>query len=136
MAIPIIDPANEMTWAFVSPKSQANNTGGFLADLSGYQAPLAVAVGIGTKTIGDSDGAITIRLMTSATNNISNATNYTPGVGSATVATTNNSTASGVLLVNPRDASQYLFYGVVVAGTNSPAYPIGITAAGAKKVEP
>lgn len=135
MSAPIIDPANEMTWAFAPAKSQTNNTGAFLANLSNYQAPVAVAFNIGTKTAGDSDGAITLRLMTSATNNISNATNYTPGVGSATVATTNNSTANGVLLVNPRDANQFLFYGVVVSGTNSPAYPIAASVCGSKKVE-
>ena len=132
----IIDPANELTWGFAPSKSQTNNTGAFLADLSNYQAPVAVAFNIGVKTAGDSDGAITFRLMTSATNNISNATNYTPGVGAATVATTNNTAATGVLLVNPRDANQYLFYGVGVSGTNSPAYPQAVSVAGTKKVEP
>jgi len=135
MAAPVIDPANEMTWAFAPAKSQTNNTGAFIANLSNYQGQVAVAFNIGTKTAGDSDGAITLRLMTSTTNNISNATNYTPDVGAATVATTNNSTANGVLLVNPRSANQFLFYGVVVSGTNSPAYPIGAVATGSKKVE-
>jgi hypothetical protein len=131
----IIDPANEMTFAFAPAKSQTNNTGAFIADLSNYQNPVGVAFNIGTKTAGDSDGAITLRLMTSATNNISNATNYTPAVGAANVATTNNATANGVLLVDPRNANQYLFYGVIVSGTNSPAYPIGAVAMGQKKYE-
>jgi hypothetical protein len=131
-----VDPANELTWIFAPAKSQANNTGFFLADLTNFQTQVGVALNIGTKTIGDSDGAITLRLMTSATNNISNATNYTPGVGAATVATTNNTLASGVLLINTRDASRYAFIGVVVAGTNSPAYPIGVSACGPKKTEP
>ncbi len=135
MSAPIIDPANEMTWAFSPAKSQTNNTGAFIADLSNYQAPVAVAFNIGTKTAGDSDGAITLRLITSTTNNISNGTNYTPTVGAATVNTSNNAVASAVLLVDPRTANQFLFYGVVVTGTNSPAYPIGAVAAGSKKTE-
>jgi hypothetical protein len=132
----IIDPANELTWKFAPPKSQTNNTGAFICDLSQFQGQVGVGFNIGTKTAGDSDGAITLRLQTSATNNISNATNYTPGVGAANVATTNNATANGVLLIDPRTANRYAFYAVTVSGTNSPAYPIGVTAVGQQKVEP
>lgn len=135
MSAPIIDIANEATWAFAPAKSQTNNTGAFIADLSNYQGPVGVAFNVGTKSTGDSDGAITLRLITSATNNISNGTNYTPPFGSATVTTSNNATATGVLIVDPRSANQYLFYGVAVTGTNSPAYPIAVSAAGSKKVE-
>ncbi len=132
----IIDPTKELTWAVSPAKSQTNNTGAFIADLSNFQDLVAVNFNIGTKTAGDSDGAITLRLITSATNNISNGTNYTPPIGSATVATSNNATNSGQLAVDVRSANQFLFYGVVVAGTNSPAYPIGVVAAGQKKVQP
>jgi hypothetical protein len=132
----IIDPANELTWKFAPPKSQTNNTGAFICDLSQFQGQVGVGFNIGTKTAGDSDGAITLRLQTSATNNISNATNYTPGVGNATIGTTNNATASAILQVDPRLANQYLFYGVVVSGTNSPAYPISAVALGQKKYQP
>lgn len=136
MSAPIIDISKEATWIFSPSKSQANNTGAFIADLTNFQGPIGVPINIGTKSTGDSDGAITIRLITSATNNISNGTNYTPPFGDATVATTNNATASGVLIIDPRSANRYAFWGVVVAGTNSPAYPVAVAAVGSKKVQP
>jgi len=136
MPIPSISPAEELTWSAPIVKSQNNNTGAFIFNMAGYQAPVCFAVGIGTKSTGDSDGAITVGVSTSATNNISNATNYTPAVGSATVATTNNTSAMGTITVDPRNANQFVFFRVTVSGTNTPAYPLAIIAAGAQKVEP
>ncbi len=135
MSAPIIDPANEMTWLFAPAKSQTNNTGAFIADLTNYQAPVAVFFNIGVSTAGDNDKVITMGIQTSATNNISNAVNYTPAVGNATVTTSNNSSGSGVLLVDPRNANQFVFYRVTVTGTNSLAFPIAVGLTGSKKVE-
>lgn len=133
----IIDPTKELTWAVSPPKSQTNNTGAFLADLSNFQGGLAVTVAVGTKTAGDSDGAITLGLQSSTTNNISNATNYTPTFGVATINTSNNATTSGQLFLNPRDVvGRYVFWRVTVSGTNTPAYPIAVVAVGEKKVQP
>lgn len=133
----IIDPTKELTWAVSPAKSQTNNTGAFLLDLSNFQGGVAVNVNLGLKTVGDSDGAITIGLQSSTTNNISNAVNYTPNFGVATINTSNNATTSGQLFLNPRDVlGRYVFWRVTVSGTNSPAYPIGVVAVGEKKVQP
>lgn len=129
-----VDLKNSLTWLnSAPPKSQTNNTGAFIGDISNFDGKIAVNVQIGTKTVGDSDGAIAIRVMASATNNISNATNY----GSSTVSTTNNTTASGQISVDTRDVvGRYLFYGVTLTGTNSPAYPISVSAVGKAVVQP
>lgn len=133
-----LDPARELTWSQLGPpKSQTNNTGAQIADLTGYMGKVAVNVQLGLKTAGDSDMAIAIRVMTSATNNISNATNYTPAIGSATVSTTNNTTTSGQITVDTRDTlGPYLFYGVTLTGTNSPAVPIAVSCVGTQASEP
>ncbi len=135
---PSIDPANELTWTNIAPKSQADNTGGFLVDVEAgnYVGKLAVNVSLGVKTVGDSDAAIAIRVMSSTTNNISNATNFTPLAGAATVNTTNNAAASGRISVDPRAVpGRYLFYGVAITGTNSPAVPLAVSVVGSKKVQ-
>lgn len=130
-----LDPKNELSFLFPAApaKSQTNNTGAFIGDLTGFQGKVAVVVNIGTKTAGDSDGAITLTALTSATNNISNATN---AGGTGTVATTNNTSGTGTISVDTRAAAgKFLFYGVTVTGTNTPAYPIGVCAVGTKQVQ-
>ena len=126
-----LDPVNELTWATAPAKSQTNNTGAFLCDLLGYIGRVAINVNLGAKTVGDADGTIAIRAMTSATNNISNAVNY----GTAIVNTSNAATANGRLSVDTRDANRYLFYGVVTTGTNSPAYPLAVSVIGKKQTQ-
>lgn len=128
-----VDLKQSLTFsALFGPKAQANNTGGGGLNLKGYVGKVAVVVQIGTKTIGDSDGAITVLLQTSATNNISNAVNY----GTSTVNTSNNAAATGVINVDTRDALQYLFAIPTVTGTNSPSYPLAVTAVGKQQVQP
>lgn len=128
-----LDPKNQLTVAAVIPaKSQTNNTGNGGVDLKDYIGRVAVRVDIGVKSTGDSDGAIAVRVTTSATNNISNATNY----GSSTVSTTNNTSAVGEISVDTRDALRYLFAVPAITGTNSPAYPLSVTLAGTKQVQP
>jgi hypothetical protein len=128
-----VDPKNAFTYtAAFSPKSQTNNTGSAGIDLKGYVGNVGVLVMVGTKTAGDNDGAITVRIQSSATNNISNATNY----GTSTVATTNNTVATGVLNVDTRAAYRYLFITPAVSGTNSPAYPLSAAVIGKKQVQP
>lgn len=116
----------------ISPKAQTNNTGNGGLDLRGYVGQMVLTVQIGTKTVGDADGAITIRAMTSDTNNISNAVNY----GSSVINTTNNTVAIGDISVDTRDAKRYLFAGIALTGTNSPSYPIAVTARGQAQVQP
>jgi hypothetical protein len=131
--MPIIDTKNALTYAaLIASKSQNNNTGGGGLDLQGYIGKVSVVVNVGVKTTGDADATITLRAMTSATNNISNATNY----GTSTVSTSNNTSAVGTIAVDVRDASRYLFLGVAITGTNTPAYPLGATVVGEKQVQP
>lgn len=128
-----VDLKNSLTYSSVlAAKAQANNTGSSAFDLQGYIGQVAVNVNIGTKTVGDSDGAISFRIVTSADTNVSNGTNY----GTATVATTNNTTANGTIAVDVRDADRYLFAVPTVTGTNSPSYPVSVVAIGMKQVQP
>lgn len=143
-----IDYLGATSRVFVAPKSQTNNTGAFICDLEGtnFIGLVGVHISIGTKTAGDSDAVITLRLTTSATNNISNATNYTVPISYSSngtlstttnvVTTSNNTTNAGTLVVDTRSANigRYLFYSVALTGTNSPAYPIAVSASGQKKV--
>jgi len=118
--------------AIINPKSQTNNTGAGGLDLSNYTGLVCVTVSVGTKTVGDADGAISVRVATSATNNISNAVNY----GTSVINTSNNATVIGDLSVDTRNCLRYLFAIPTVTGTNSPAYPLSVTARGFQVVEP
>lgn len=134
---PSIDPANELTFINVVPRSQTTNTGGFLCDVEGqnFIGKLGINVSLGAKTAGDSDMAISVRVMSSTTNNISNASNFTPATGSATVNSSNNATTSGQISVDPRAIpGRYLFWAPTLTGTNSPAVPTSLTIVATKKV--
>lgn len=122
--------------AIFGPVSQANNTGGGGLDLSNYIGEVAVTVSVGTKTVGDANGAISVQVQTSSTNNISNAVNYVPTSGNAVVSTSNNATAIADVSVDTRNALRYLFVVPTVTGTNSPAYPLAVIARGIKKNQP
>lgn len=129
----ITDPKNALTWtSLLASKSHATNnvaSGGM--DLKGYKGNIAVRVNLGVKTAGDNDGAVTVILQSAANNTAAEATNLSV----ANVATTNNTAASGTVLVDPDAAFRYLFARVVLAGTNSPAYPIAIEAVGTKQTQ-
>ena len=55
--------------------------------------------------------------------------------GTNTVATTNNTAASGTITVDRRAEYRYLFALVTLSGTNSPAYPVAVEAVGTKQVQ-
>jgi len=135
-----IDLVGSLTRIVAPAKSQTNNTGAFLfdAEAQNFVGIVAVNFNIGVKTAGDSDAVIALRVLHSATNNISNAVNYTPPVASTAnavnVSTSNNTAGSGTLGVDTRSANRYIFYGVALTGTNSLAYPIAVSATGQKKV--
>ncbi len=127
------DPKNEHTYtSLVRAASYATNNAistGF--DTRGYSGSLAVLVDIGVKTAGDNDGAITALLQAAANNTSSEATN----VGTLNVATTNNTAATGIMQFDPRGSYRYIFIRRVIAGTNSPAYPMSATVIGTKQVQ-
>jgi hypothetical protein len=129
-----MDPKNEHTFTTIAaPISRATNnaaTAGF--DTLGYEGSIAVRVALGVKTVGDNDGAVTVTLQHAANNTASEATTIS---AAGNVATTNNTAASGTLTVDSRACLRYLFARIVLAGTNSPAYPVAIEAVGTKQVQ-
>jgi hypothetical protein len=132
----MFDPANELTFATLgAPLSRAtNNAATSGLDIRQYEGVLAVRVAIGVKTVGDNDGAITVKLQAAANNTAAEATDIT---AAGNVATTNNTAASGTLSVDTRAAAayRYLFARIIIAGTNSPAYPVAIEVVGRKQVQ-
>jgi hypothetical protein len=127
------DLKNALTWSspFASKSQATNNTAGTVVDTQQYIGTMAFRVNIGIKTAGDNDGAITVLLQDSATNNASNAAN----ISGATVSTTNNTAAVGTLQLDPRAQNRYIFPRIILSGTNSPAYPVSVEVAGTKKVQ-
>lgn len=130
------DPAKSLTYtSLLASKSHAtNNVGSTGLDTKDYIGKIAVRVNIGVKTVGDNDGAVTVQIKASATNDLANATNIT--TASNAVSTTNNTAASGTVSVDTRAEYRYLFALVTLSGTNSPAYPVSVEAVGVKQVQP
>lgn len=129
------DPKNEYTYTSVlDPKSQAtNNTAGTAFDTAGYIGNLAMRVKFGIKTAGDNDGTVKVIVQHSDDNTAANATNLS---GAANVSTTNNTAAAGTISIDPRVTKRYIFPRIVLTGTNSPAYPVGVDIVGRKQVQP
>jgi len=129
----VVDPINNLTFTSVAPLSRAtNNANTFIMDTQQYVGKIAVRVNIGIKTAGDNDGTVSVQIRGSATNTAANATNIS---GTFAVNTTNNTAAAGTIAFDKRAEYRYLFAYVVLAGTNSPAYPVAIEAVGTKKVQ-
>lgn len=128
------DPKNDLTHAtLVTTAAHAtNNAASAGLDLKDYVGSIAVRVNIGVKTAGDNDGAITVKLQSAANNTAAEATDIT---AAGNVATTNNTAASGTLSVDTRACHRYLFSRVILAGTNSPSYPLAISTVGRKQVQ-
>jgi hypothetical protein len=128
-----LDPKNELTFSnlLLAASRATNNVAGGGVDLKEYEGSCAVLVNIGTKTVGDNDGAVTVKLQHAANNTASEATDIT----GANVATTNNTTAHGLISVDPRASLRYLFARIILAGTNSPAYPVAASLIGRKQVQ-
>ena len=121
---------NALTWtSLLASKSHAtNNVGSTGIDIKDYIGTLAVRINIGVKTAGDNDGAVTVQVKASATNALAAVTNITTATNA--VSTTNNTAATGTIQVDSRAEFRYLFVLVTLSGTNSPAYPISVEAAG------
>ena len=130
----IKDPAGAHTFTTVlAAKSHAtNNIGSTGVDIRQYVGRIAVRVNIGVKTAGDNDGAVTVTVKAAANNTLSEATAIS---GTNTVATTNNTAASGTITFDRRAEYRYLFALVTLSGTNSPAYPVAVEAVGTLQVQ-
>jgi hypothetical protein len=75
---------------------------------------------------------VTVKLQHAANNVAAEATDLSVG----NVATTNNTPLGGTLLVDTRATLRYIFARVILTGTNSPSYPVSVTALGTKKTQP
>ncbi len=126
-----LDPKNALTYTHMiaSAAYSTNNAASTGVNMKGYEGPCAVVVNLGVKTVGDNDGAVTVKLQASATNSAAAATD----VSTTNVATTNNTAATGVIQFDPRANFQFLFTRQVITGTNTPTYPIAATLIGVKK---
>ncbi len=131
----IPDPKNSQTQTslYASKSIATNNTAGTGLDTKGIVGQIGMRVNLGVKTAGDNDGAVTLIFQHAANNTASEATNIS---GAANVATTNNTAAAGTVLIDPRATYRYLFPRIVIAGTNSPAYPVTVEALYTKQVQP
>lgn len=129
------DLKNGLTFtSSLASKSQAtNNTAGTAFDTQGYIGPVALRVNLGVKTVGDNDGSVTVIVQHSDDNTAANATNLS---GAANVATTNNTAATGTILIDPRATKRYLFPRIILAGTNTPTYPVTAEFIGIKQTQP
>lgn len=130
-----LDLKNGLTYtSSLASKAQAtNNTAGTAFDTRGYVGPVAMRVNLGVKTAGDNDGAVTVIVQHSDDNTAANATNLS---GAANVATTNNTAATGTILIDPRVTKRFLFPRIILAGTNSPSYPVTAEFVGVKQTQP
>ncbi len=130
----IRDPKGSLTFASLRTAAAAatNNNATAGLDIRDYTGNLAVRVNIGVKTAGDNDGAITVKLQSAANNTAAEATDIS---AAGNVATTNNTAASGTLTVDTRAVQRYLFARIIIAGTNSPSYPLAVEVVGTKQVQ-
>src|SRR5882724_2250965 len=96
-----LDPKNRLTYTnlVLNASRATNNTAGLGVDLKGYTTgPIAVLVDIGTKTAGDNDGTVTVQLQSATSNSAAAATN----ISGAAVNTSNNTTSTSMIQVDPR----------------------------------
>jgi len=127
------DPKNELTISVMEPStSKTANFNSTVIDTQQYIGSMAVVLNAGAKTAGDAgDTTLNVRLMHSAESNGANATNC--NINFTQVTTTNS---LQTVAYNPREFSgRYLKAVGVIAGTNSPAFPVGISILGTKKLQ-
>jgi len=128
------DPKNEHTFTtlFASKSQATNNTRSAGFDTRGYEGALAVRVNLGVKTVGDNDGAVTVSILHAANNTASEGTALT---AAGNVTTSNNTAAGGTLQVDTRACLRYIFGLIVLAGTNTPTYPVSADVCGTKQTQ-
>lgn len=117
-------------------KSVTGNTAPAGLDISQYQGTLLAIVSFGTTTAGDTNSTLSYLWQSSATNNVSNATNISTTPGSTNTVYTNSAANNAASLatakIDTRSCLQYLFAVPTIGGANSPAFPVAIMIAGQK----
>ena len=127
-----LDPKNELTFtsllATISKTSNSNTTA---VDISQYVGNVCVIVDVGVKTAGDNaDSTYDIALYSGAESNGANAAALNVNATQAT-----NTAVFEVLSFDQRACNKYLKAVMTIAGTNSPAFPVGLSLVGKKQVE-
>lgn len=129
----MIDPKNGLTFSVMEPStSKTANWNSTVIDTQQYVGQMCVVLNAGAKTAGDAgDTTLNVRLMHSAESNGANATNANVNFDQVT---TSNSFQTRAF--DPRAVSgRYLKAVAVIAGTNSPAFPVGMHILGTKKLQ-
>lgn len=136
---PAIDIANELVWIdLISSVSEAtNNAVSPGVNISNFVGRPALNINIGRSTAGTTP-TCTIYIQHSATNNASNAVNFTgvTGFSAVTNPSSNNAAVVSVQIpIDVRDCLTYLFARVVLGGTSSPAFPVHVQLVGSDKAQ-
>lgn len=127
------DPKNELTISVMQPATaKTANWNSTVIDTRQYCGTCAVILNAGAKTAGDTaDTTLDVRLYGSAESNGANAVILNNNF--AQVTTTNS---HQVLAHDPRSSAYpYLKAVAVIAGTNSPSFPVSMTFLGQKKLQ-
>lgn len=130
----MFDPTNELTFTVMqtAASKSANFNSATVVDLQQFVGQVAVIANIGTKTAGDADATLDIRLMGSAESNGANATNLNINFTQVT----NVNVLVEAKAVEARCGYRYLKAVAVIGGTNSPAFPVGMVVAGVQQQQP
>jgi len=129
----MIDPKNALTHTVMLPSTaKTASWNSSVIDTQQYVGQMAVILNAGAKTAGDTgDTTLDVRLMYSAESNGANAVNCS--LAFAQVTTTNS---LQTLAYDPRGFSgRYLKAVAVIAGTNSPSFPVGMSILGTTKLQ-
>jgi len=128
-----MDPKNELTISVMQPSTaKTANWNSTVIDTQQYVGTCAVILNAGAKTAGDAgDTTLDVRLYGSAESNGANAVILNNNF--AQVTTTNS---HQIIQHDPRASSyQYLKAVAIIAGTNSPSFPVSMTFLGTKKLQ-
>lgn len=129
----MIDPKNQLTISVMQPSTaKTANWNSSVIDTQQYCGQMAVILNAGAKTAGDTaDTTLDVRLYGSAESNGANAVILNNNF--AQVTTTNS---LQVLAHDPRSVSyRYLKAVAIIAGTNSPSFPVSMTILGTTKLQ-
>lgn len=128
-----MDPKNELTISVMQPSTaKTSNWNSTVIDTQQYVGTCAVILNAGAKTAGDSgDTTLDVRLYGSSESNGANAVILNNNF--AQVTTTNS---HQVIQHDPRSTDyRYIKAVAIIAGTNSPSFPVSMTFLGQKKLQ-
>ena len=126
-----IDATSQSVVNAITPASLSGSPSASVVDLTQFTGKVALILNVSASTAGTTP-VISFQPSTSATNNVSNATNY----GNA-VATSNNSNAALTVIGidTQATAGRYLFITPTLTGANA-AFTCSAVVVGMKQVEP